>query len=347
MGELNWDQLTDRTARGKLDRHYFLKVEEPFLRDQAIHLLVRAHLGDSSSDFDLDQIAGDETSAEAVAASLETPPLLSPRRVIVIRAAQGLIPSARSVLERAVAAPVDGRTVIVSAEVPKRSSAKFYRILETHCRVVSLRPPRASDLPGWLIARAESVHGMELERTAAQRLVAGLGERLGVLASELEKLVTYVQPRGTIALDDVLAAVGGLPRVDRWEWVDRVMERKLGAAISELPDLLDSGESAVGLIIWLSESLLRLGLARQGGDVLRKAMKRDGAGRLSWKVRIYESQARRWSEAEIDDALEELLRADQLIKSGGLPERRALEEALLRMRMRAEAGQARADAGRL
>ncbi|UCC47965.1 MAG: DNA polymerase III subunit delta [Gemmatimonadota bacterium] len=335
MGELTYDQLNDRVARGKLGGCFFLKSEDPFLRDEAIALLAAAHLECGSADFDLDQVAGDDVDAPTLAALLHTPPLTSKYRVIVLRGAQALPASARAVVEDVVRRPVPGRVFIVAAEVPRGSKAKFYDVLGKHCTTVSLQSPRPSELPGWLAKRARTLHGVELEMEAAQLLAAGIGTRLGVLAQELEKLVTYVGHRGRIGLEEVRAAVGALPQVDRWGWIDKVAERRIGEALGELPALLDSGESAVGLIGGLSETLIRVGLAREGESVLVAVLKRDGSYRnLSWKVRTYLRQARYWRQEEIADALEELLRADRLIKSGGLSERAAFEEALLRIACR-------------
>lgn len=333
MGDLNYEQLRDRVTAGRLDRHYFLRSEgEPFLLDEAIRLLTEAHLAETATAFDLDQVSGDDVETETLASLLATPPLLSANRVVVIRTAQRLSPSARTAVEAALERPAEGRVLVVAADVPARSRAKFYKVLAQRARVVRLRPPRESELPGWLVARARSVHDVNLEIEAAQRLAAGLGQRLGVLARELDKLVTYVSGRETITLEDVEAVAGAIPRVDRWGWVDTVMDRNFGAALNALPALVDGGESGVGLIISLGESLIRAGLAREGRDVLAEALKRDGSyGHLQWKVRIYEKQARKWSPTAIDDALTELLRADRLIKSGGLPDRIAVEEAVLRM----------------
>ncbi len=120
--------------------------------------------------------------------------------------------------------------------------------------------------------------------------------------------------------------------MDRWGWVDKVGERSFADAVSELPELLDSGESAVSLISALTESLIRIGLAREGKETLVNVLKRDGSyGYLSWKVRAYMAQSRRWTPEAVEHGLRELLRADRLIKSGGLAERAALEEALLRI----------------
>jgi DNA polymerase-3 subunit delta len=335
MGELTYDQLNERVARGKLGGCFFLKSEDPFLRDEAIALLAEAHLDGGSTDFDLDQVSGDDVDAPGLGALLHTPPLLSKYRVIVIRGAQALSASARAVVEDAVRQSVPAMVLIVAAEVPRGSKAKFYDVLRRHCTTVSLHSPRPSELPGWLAKRARDLHGVELQMEAAQLLAAGIGPRLGILAQELEKLVTFVGPRARIGLEAVRAAVGALPQVDRWGWIDRVAERRIAEALTELPALLDAGESAVGLIGSLSEALIRVGLAREGESVLVAVLKRDGSYRnLSWKVRTYLRQSRHWREEEIADALEELLRADRLIKSGGLSERAALEEALLRISCR-------------
>lgn len=332
MDGLSYDQLKDRVARGKLGGSFFLDCEDPFLRDEAIRCLIEAHLDGGSADFDLDQTSAEDVDAEGLASRLATPPMLSRFRVIVVQRAQGLTPTARAVVEDAVLHPVEGRVLIVAAEVPKGSKAKFYAVLRKHCTLVSLRSPRLSELPGWLVERARSVHGVELEVAAAQVMATGVGPRPGILAQELEKLVTGVERGGKVGLEEVRATLSVLPQVDRWGWVDQVVDGQLGRALAVLPALLDSGERAVGLIGSLAEAFIRVGLAREGEDVLAGVLKRDGSyGYLKWKVRIYAQQARRWTKDGIAAALAELLRADRLIKSGGLSERTALEEALLRI----------------
>jgi DNA polymerase-3 subunit delta len=348
MGALTYEQLGGRLAQGKLGGDFFLETEDPFLRDEAIALITEIHLAGGSTDFDLDQLSGDDADAASLASVLQTPPMISRFRVIVIRAAQGLSPSARSVVERTVQEKVAGRVLIIAAEVPKGSKAKFYDALRTHCAVVSLRTPQASELPGWLAKRARSMHGVELEMAAAQLLASGIGSRLGVLAQELEKLVDYVAPETRVGLEQVRASVSALPQVDRWQWIDKVVERRINDALAELPALLDSGESGVGLIGAIAEALLRVGLARDGPDALVKVLKRDGSYRnLNWKVRIYARQAKGWTESGLASALDDLLRADRLTKSGGLSDRVALEEALLRIGTLkgAQAGVAAAGAG--
>src|SRR5690606_6253964 len=91
----------------------------------------------------------------------------------------------------------------------------------------------AADLPGWLMARAESM-GVELEPGAAQALAVAVGPNLGAQVQELEKLRDYVGERRRITRADVEAVVGQIPRHNRREWIDVVAggERALQA---ELP----------------------------------------------------------------------------------------------------------------
>src|SRR5690606_16046476 len=128
--------------------------------------------------------------------------------------------------------------------------------------------------------------------------------------------------------DDVRAVGGYIPRVDRWGWFDRIGERKFSRAIQELPDLLDSGENAVGLVIGMTSHLLKLGLAVAGGAPgLERALRPN----QRWLTKRLIPQARRWTADEIDLVLEELLRADRLLKSASLTEKQAMEELLLRL----------------
>jgi DNA polymerase-3 subunit delta len=332
MGQLTYDQLGDRLGRGELGGSFFLIADDPFLRDEAISLLTDAHLDGGSADFDLDQLSGSEVDAPTLAAVLETPPMLSRYRAVVIRGAQGLTPSARTVVEQTVARAVPGRVLIVAAEIPRGSKAKFYDVLRKECLTLSLKAPQPSELPGWLAKRAREDNELELDMNAAQLLATGIGPRLGVLAQELEKLASFVAPEKRVGLDEVRASVGALPQVDRWQWIDKVAERRIGDALAELPDLLDSGESAVALIGAVSESLVHVGLALEGENTLVRVLKRDGSYRnLGWKVKAYVRQARGWSRDQVGAALEELFQADRLIKSGGISAAEALEEALLRI----------------
>ena len=326
-----------RTGSGKLAKLLaappvgavlFLHGEEEHLREEAVGQIVGALVEPATRDFNLDQLRGSDVTAEALASMSATPPMMAERRVIVVREAQGLSVKAREVVEQIASAPPAGLFLVVVAQIPSGSSARFYTNLKQRATSFEFAAVDPLDLPGWLTERAAEEHGVELELDAARALVSGVGGQLGILASELKKLHAFIDGRPRITVEDVRAVVGHIPRVDRWAWFDLIAEKRFAEAIAGLPDLLASGESGVALVIGAGAQVVRLGLAVAGG---REALERERKGYQRWLANRVSAAARPWTLEEVDVALEELLRTDRLLKSASLTDRQAMEELLLRL----------------
>ncbi|MEX2584148.1 MAG: DNA polymerase III subunit delta [Gemmatimonadota bacterium] len=328
MPQLNISKLLRRLAERPASAAVFLHGDEEYLREEAIQRALELLLDPSTRDFNLDQLRGSETSPEALASMLATPPMMADYRIVVVRDAQGLTPKAREAVEEAVARQVPGVILLLSATIPGGSKAKFYGALKKEALSVEFVAVDPMELPGWLIERAAEVHEVEIELEAARALSAAIGSQLGVLSTELEKAVSYIGDRKTITLDDVKAVGGYIPRVDRWAWFDSVGDRRFEEALGDLPELLDTGENGVGLVIGIGSHLLKIGLLASGG---RAALERHLRPNQRWLANRLQSQARKWTVEQIDGAMEELLRSDRLLKSASMTDRQAIEELLLRL----------------
>lgn len=333
MAALSTEGVRSEIAAGKGGGVYFLHGDETYLRDHAVDLLVDAYLDTGARDFNLDQLRGGEVEPETLASVTQTPPMMGEWRVVLVRDAQELTSSARHrrIVEELVDAPPPGLVLILVAAIPARSSAKFYQLLKKKARAHEFAALSDADAPGWLIERAHE-HGLELEPEAARAMAAAMGPQLGPLSNELQKLVDYVGDRSTISRSDVEAVVGSVTRVDRWAWFDSVAERTFAQARSQLTDLLASGESGVGLLIGLGNHFLRLELAAIGG---RNALEQELPPRQKWLARRVLAQARGWTVAQLQNGLEDMLRADWLLKSGGSTDEAVIDELLLRLQARA------------
>lgn len=307
---------------------FFLHGEEEHLRGEMVDRVVDTFLDPATRDFNFDQLRGAETSPEALASILGTPPMMAEHRVVIVRDVQGLAPKAREVVESVVAAPPPGLVLVLIGQIPSGSKAKFYTVLQRMAASVEFSPVDLNDLPGLLIERAREIHDLELGLDGARALVSAIGASLGILASELEKLASYVGDRKEVTLEDVRAVAGYLPRVDRWAWFDLIMERRFPEALRLLPDLLESGESGVGLIIGMAGQLLRVGVAVAGG---REALERELRQYQRWMAGRIVAASRLWTLDEIDLAAAEMLRSDRLLKSASMSDRQAMEELLLRL----------------
>ncbi len=223
-----------------------------------------------------------------------------------------------------------GLVLVITAEIPKGSRASFYRTLKQRSESIEWGSPRESEVPGWLMERARSRYGIELEREAAQALGAAVGADASLLDGELAKL-TATGTDGPLTLKRVRELVPNLKRLDRWTWMDLVAARRYERALEELEGVL-VGERAPSLIAGLVEQHLLIGAAVEGGATgVSRLLGESGRGYLAWKAQMYARQAREWSATGLRRALELLRRADRQVKTGGkdLP---VLEELLLALR---------------
>lgn len=337
MAETAHESLVRSLAQGARGGVFFLHGDEEHLKDEAVKALVEAHLDPGSRDFNLDVLRGTEVDPETLASILHTPPMMAEWRVVVVRDAEGLAGSstARGIIEELLERPLPGLALVLVARIPDRSKAKFYKTLKKQATAVEYAPLAEADVPGWLLARAAS-QGLVLEPAAARAMAAAIGSSLGVLVSEMDKLREYADGRDAITIDDVAAVVGAVPRVDRWSWMDAVAEQRFDEARSDLPALLE-GDSGVGLVIGLGSHFLRLGLALAGGP---EALEAELPRHQKWLVRKYPGQARRWSRGAIGAALDDLLRADRLLKSAPLTDFQIMDELLLRLQVHASSREA-------
>jgi DNA polymerase-3 subunit delta len=257
-------------------------------------------------------------------------------RVVVLREVEGLATSkhAREALLKVVADPPPGLTLVMSCTVPKGSKAKFYSELRRSAQTVEFKEITADDVPGWLMERAESVQGVEMDIDAARALGAAIGLDLGVLARELEKLTDFVGDRRRITVKDVDAAGTKLPSQDRWKWFDLVGERRFEQARQALVVLLGQGESGVGLVIGLASHLLRLGVAVEEGP---RGLEAVLPVHQKWLARQLGPQAKKWTVAEIDHAVRGLLDVDRMLKASPHTDEHFIETWLLSQRAYSEA----------
>jgi DNA polymerase-3 subunit delta len=329
------DALARSLKGGKRGGIFFLFGEEEHLKEEAASAIVDAHLDPATRDFNLDQLRGNDLSAETLASVAATPPMMAEWRVVVVRDAHALAASARTrnVLEDLLKREMPGLALVLVATLPEKAKAQIYDRLKREATAVAFPQLAASDVPGWLVARA-SDDGYELALDAARALAGAIGSELGILLQELRKLYDFAQPRKRITLDDVRAVVGFIPRQNRWEWFDMLGERRFPEARAALPVLLDSGENGVGIVIGIGTHFLRLAILAHGGE---RALEEALPPYQRWLASRLVRQARMWRTQEIDAALEDLLRADRLLKSTNLGDHAVIEELILRLQTRAHA----------
>jgi DNA polymerase III delta subunit len=307
---------------------FYLHGDDDWQKEEVARRLVDAHLDPATADFNFDRLRGRDVDAEQLASILGTPPMMAQFRVVLLSETEAFSgsPRARKILLDFVASPPPGLALVMIGTKPSGSRAKFYGQLEKAATSHAFRPLAPDDVPGWLMARAKDRLGVEMAPEAARALGHAIGPNLGMLVQELDKLSGFVEEGATITREDVAAAGTYLPTQDRWAWFDMVGSGEFDAALRTLPVLMSQGENGVGLVIGLSNHLLRLAVLRLSGPrVLEQVL----PPHQRWLAKRLEGQARNWDEPRIRSAIHGLRRADRLLKSAPLEDRAIVEEWLL------------------
>jgi DNA polymerase III subunit delta len=310
------------------------------------------------------RVAGVETSAGAIAERVATAPMFGGGTVAVVVDPAALVRSKadREALEAAIrnVAPGNALLFVEQGDAGGRRSAALQGLETAVARaggdVKTFKAPQAGQLAAWIEGRAVE-RGMRLGPGAARELARRVGgfvregdvdrQRQGALAvAELEKLALY-RPFDVVNEADVQALVAEVVPSSTWALLDAIGERRAQAAGPLLDRLLDTTPEPVVLVQLhrrireLIEVADHLARGATPGSLVRTM------GMKPFRVDKLAGQARQWTVAELEAALEGVLELDSMVKgapgAGATEGQRRLAFALwVRDRVAAGGGRVRA-----
>ncbi|MFO0929475.1 MAG: DNA polymerase III subunit delta [Gemmataceae bacterium] len=334
------DSLTFLERQGKLEPQpvYVLHGDEEFLKRQAQRAIRRLVLGDQDDGFAFSSYPGDRAVWAVVNDELHTLPFLSPRRLVVIEAADPFVSRERPRLEKYFADTAGKRQqpagVLVLDVQTWQSTTKLAK-LTPEAWHLSCKAPTSHQLPQWCVQWCIGSYGKQLATAAARLLVDLVGPQMGLLDKELEKLAVYVGAAPKIDSRDVDQLVGQSRAENTWRLFDLLGEGKTGEALTLLDRLLDQGQDPMRLLGAFSLQLRRLAQAGQlsgQGVALADALSRAGFPAYPSARQAAEAQMRHLGRRRLERLYDWLLETDQGMKGGSqLPPRLLLERLVVRL----------------
>jgi DNA polymerase-3 subunit delta len=174
---------------------------------------------------------------------------------------------------------------------------------------------KGSQLTGWIIKRARKAGG-EFEPAAAAHLASLVGEDIRMADQEIVKLLTYANYDRPVVIDDIELLTEGVQEGAIFDFVDALGNRDRKKAMKEYHHLLEDQDPqrVFGMIIRQFRLLLlsREILDQNGGET-------DITGQLKthpYVSRKIASQARQFSQAQLDGIYYRLLEIDSDLKTG-------------------------------
>ena len=229
---------------------YLFYGEEDFLIDEAVKRLKAA--GDFS-DFNFEVIDGEVADLNSVLNAILTQPMLSSRRMVVIKDLPVFSRSDEKEIEPLMKVLQSGEAMVVFtlSEVDKRR--KFFKAVESLGEVKEFKPFaewEGNKVIAWIVEKVRQ-SGKKIGAHAANLLYETSGSNLRILASEIDKLVTYIGERGHIEEKDVMA-LATYGKVNVFTLLDALRDKNIPKAHEALAKLLKDKEEPVGLVALLA-----------------------------------------------------------------------------------------------
>ena len=321
--------LKPTAAKRDLKPIYAVAGDDAYLRDESIRVIVRQAVGDGDAELALSRVVGDHAKLADVLDEVRTLPFLAKCRVVVVDNADPFVTAHRKELEAYAEKPSRSGVLILAAK-SWPGNTKLAKQVEKVGLAIECKTPDERDLPAWLVQLAKARGKAKLDDDAARLLVDLVGPEVGLLASEVDKLIVYVGDRNHVRREDVAKMVGS-GRIEKiFAVVDAATTGNAREAIEDLDHLLASGEPPLKMTAGMTYSLAKLhhaGQLRLAKVDLPSACQ--AAGIYSGMVKKTHAQHAHLGPGRVDSLPKLLLAADLDLKGNSTLTPRVILERLV------------------
>lgn len=288
--------------------HLFLG--EPYQRQQALQEIL--HALEAAGSLGKLTFEGDKVTPGQLQEALFSPSLFETGRLALIHHADEF--SDWAYLTTLIQRKFPHRVyLLLEAEKLDKRSALF-RALKEHGQIHEFAPLDRRTLPG-KIKDMLTARKVKLDARAFQYVVNTVPPDLPYIENEIRKISLFPR-RGELDLEDVQGLLFSGQSTTVFQFLDALGERN-ALALSQLAELLDSGEEP-GKLFFMLASHLRSLLLLKGfqQQALSPAELGQRSGMPPWLAQRRLQQVRRWTQEELMEAIHRLHDEDVLIKQG-------------------------------
>lgn len=330
-----FEKLIKDWRQNHFDPVYLFYGEEDFLIAQLCQQCRKLAIEPGNEDFNLNIIYGNETDGATIVNLASSYPMMTQRRMVLVKNINQLNASSLELLLKYVKNPLSSTCLLLTAEkIDARKT--IYKGLIDNSISLEAKPLYDNMVPEWLRHYAQDFN-LTISDDAIRLLQGIAGNSLRQLVSEIEKIKINLQSRSHIEVHDVEVVVGCNREYTVFELCDAVGTGKVQTSVTILRHLLQHGESATGIVAMLARHFFIL--SRIKAMKSRKTSEEIIASEL--KIRIfflknYEKQALRISQQHINTCFQHLLEADQRLKSSYSKPQLVMEMLLFNLQIQSD-----------
>ncbi len=337
---MNPGELRKSIQGGQVQPVYLLHGDDARSIDLALKALEEAVLGqDSSPEFNADYFHGKESEPVEVISAAQTLPMMSERRLVVVRHVDEWKGAEREKLNQYMASPNPSTVlVMISTDLALRGSGAKK---EDHALVssadkagaaVNFQRPRPKNLAELLKQMARE-RGKSLTDDAARLMIELAGTDTLGLEHELEKAYLFVGDEQRITREDVLEASADIKEANVFEFTDAMGSRDAETAMRALRRMREQGQEPLMIMGMLLRHFRLLWKIQEHAEEGHTPGKIAGmVGLNEWVIKkSYMPQLNKFSRADTGKITRMLADLDKKIKSTGADQDVLFEKALIKM----------------
>ncbi len=307
-----------------------LHGDEPLLMEEVAAKIRSKCLNKRTIPFNLDVYHAPEASPSDVIRSSQTLPVMSEKRLVIVKGASQWNSKALEEFLPYLKEPVPTTCLLfISGKIDMRIS--FAKTVKSHGLCVQVRRLYEEELHKWIRGNVAQ-KGKQISSDAASFIVEHCGRELSSVSNELEKVLLFCEANKRIDLEDVQEVVSDTRIWNVFEFIDKLGRKETVKALDILNRMIEEGAAPLGILGMVARQFR---LIWKGKEILRNGGKRaEIGGKLNlapFQARPLLAQLNAFSEEELEEAFRLLLQVDCALKSSRFSRGRALEVMTMKL----------------
>lgn len=313
---------------GSLEPVYVLVGSERLLVERAIDAVRKAIDSESAPGFNVDLFDGKGLDASTVIAAARTLPMMSDRRLVLVRHADAMTPTEQANLAAYIDDPNETTSLVIAAD-KLDGRGKLVKSAKKHGWLLDARALRGRDLRSFVKTEA-AARGHNIAANAIESLLDAIGDDLAAIDDAIERLSLFVGAGQRIGDDDVATCVTRIRVESIWSLVDAIglKDRRKGMAAAQ--SLLADREPPLRLLSMVARQLRIVARMREAlSEGLRPQDAAKRAGAPPFKASDLTESARQFTADSLGTAFALIAETDLALKRSKRPPDVVLQEAVL------------------
>ncbi|MDI6839971.1 MAG: DNA polymerase III subunit delta [bacterium] len=306
-----YQKFITKIKENKIEPGYLLLGENEFIKDEIIALIHSKLIDPRFEATDKLVVYGEDFQIDIISWLL-VPPFGSKKKLLIIKNADLLPQNVRKALQQWLDKPSKTAVVILMSE-----KVEFEHVMRLKCWKLF-----ENEIPGWIKSLTKE-RGFDIEYEAIEFLQQIFCVDLYSLATEIAKIMNFIEPRRTISLSDVQELESHELTGSIFDLIHAIGEKKSEVAYRTLKLLFELGEEPTKIVWHIRTHFDKLLKLKEQPD--------ESFGIHKHFLPRYKEQTKLWSNEDLLNVFSYLFETDLAIKTGKADPQLLLHELIYKL----------------